>query len=250
MLHLQEDELTKYRILPSDCVLIEINSIHNLVELSDFVLKKNAFPFFAFNRGMYSEVIYNKNHLNKPSLLTIVSKFNREFLANFIINPGSINTDSYIMLESPKLHDMHRILNNNGVMVKGLKYDNLESIIMRSDDVQLMKFTTDKVRSNPTDIDIQRVIVSVCLKKIRTQGLGQKYKTRFEEEFQAYTRLGLLGMIYDVYQFKKMWKGLVLRGSANNSLICWLLDISMIDPVRFDLPFERFINRKKIWSDT
>ena len=32
------------------------------------------------------------------------------------------------------------------------------------------------------------------------------------------------------------------RGSAAGSLVCWLLEITQIDPVRFGLPFERFMN--------
>jgi DNA-directed DNA polymerase III PolC len=36
--------------------------------------------------------------------------------------------------------------------------------------------------------------------------------------------------------------GMALRGSAGNSLVCYLLDITDVDPLRFDLPPERFLH--------
>ena len=31
-------------------------------------------------------------------------------------------------------------------------------------------------------------------------------------------------------------------GSAGNSLVCYLLEITDVDPLRFDLPLERFLH--------
>src|SRR5205823_5292011 len=36
--------------------------------------------------------------------------------------------------------------------------------------------------------------------------------------------------------------GMALRGSAGNSLVCYLLEITDVDPLRFSLPLERFLH--------
>ncbi|MBI4404234.1 MAG: error-prone DNA polymerase [Deltaproteobacteria bacterium] len=52
--------------------------------------------------------------------------------------------------------------------------------------------------------------------------------------------------IWDIVQFAKskniLYQG---RGSAANSIVCYVLEITAIDPVRMDLLFERFISRER-----
>lgn len=52
--------------------------------------------------------------------------------------------------------------------------------------------------------------------------------------------------IWDIVQFAKSKKILYQgRGSAANSIICFLLEITAIDPVRMTLLFERFLSRER-----
>jgi len=52
--------------------------------------------------------------------------------------------------------------------------------------------------------------------------------------------------IWDIVQFARA-KGILCqgRGSAANSIVCYVLGITSIDPVRMDLLFERFISRER-----
>ena len=36
------------------------------------------------------------------------------------------------------------------------------------------------------------------------------------------------------------------RGSASASLVCYLMNITHIDPLEHELPFERFVNRSRV----
>lgn len=36
------------------------------------------------------------------------------------------------------------------------------------------------------------------------------------------------------------------RGSSSGSIICWLLNVTMLDPIEYDLPFERFLNPARV----
>lgn len=59
--------------------------------------------------------------------------------------------------------------------------------------------------------------------------------------------------LYDIIQFSKREKMLIGigRGSAGGSLVAYLLDIIKINPLEFDLLFERFLNsgRMGLWED-
>jgi len=59
--------------------------------------------------------------------------------------------------------------------------------------------------------------------------------------------------LYDIIQFSKRESMLIGmgRGSAGGSLVAYLLEIIKIDPIEFDLLFERFLNsgRMGVWED-
>ncbi len=59
--------------------------------------------------------------------------------------------------------------------------------------------------------------------------------------------------LYDIIQFSKREHMLIGmgRGSAGGSLVAYLLEIIKIDPIEFDLLFERFLNsgRMGVWED-
>ncbi|HEY7530971.1 MAG TPA: DNA polymerase III subunit alpha [Gemmatimonadota bacterium] len=53
-------------------------------------------------------------------------------------------------------------------------------------------------------------------------------------------------VVWDIVRFCAM-KGIpcVGRGSAASSLVAWALGITNVDPIRYDLPFERFLHRSR-----
>ena len=92
-------------------------------------------------------------------------------------------------------------------------------------------------------------------KKTRFRQFGAEYFT--EDKMQVYEdrldyELGVIAskqfedyflIVADIVQYVKSQNQIcAARGSAAGSLICWLLEITQIDPVEFDLPFERFMN--------
>jgi DNA-directed DNA polymerase III PolC len=69
---------------------------------------------------------------------------------------------------------------------------------------------------------------------------------RLEEELHIIRQRGLAGYFLVVRQIAREARrrrfSMALRGSAGNSLICYLLGITDVDPLRFDLPLERFLH--------
>src|SRR5207244_6225337 len=71
-------------------------------------------------------------------------------------------------------------------------------------------------------------------------------RQRLDEELHIIRQRGLAGYFLIVRQIAREARrrrfSMALRGSAGNSLICYLLGITDVDPLRFDLPLERFLH--------
>ncbi len=72
---------------------------------------------------------------------------------------------------------------------------------------------------------------------------------RMVEEIELICRLGFAGYFLVVRSIARkatrMGLSMALRGSAGNSLICYLLGITEVDPLRFELPLERFLHEER-----
>ncbi len=95
------------------------------------------------------------------------------------------------------------------------------------------------------------------LRDLTFRGAGERYHGIVPEDIRAQLEreLQVIGDLdYEGY-FLTMWdlvrfcrqKGILCqgRGSAANSAVCYCLGITVIDPVRMDLLFERFISRER-----
>ena len=96
------------------------------------------------------------------------------------------------------------------------------------------------------------------LKKLCLDGMVKKYGTitnelskRMEYELDTINRMGYTDYFLIVWDFIKYAKGEGImvgpgRGSAAGSLVAYCLDITEIDPIKYDLIFERFLNPERV----
>ena len=80
---------------------------------------------------------------------------------------------------------------------------------------------------------------------------GRKvYDERLAYELGIINRMGFPGYFLIVSDFMKWTRGqgipVGVRGSGASSLVAWALDITNLDPLRFGLFFERFLNPERI----
>lgn len=81
------------------------------------------------------------------------------------------------------------------------------------------------------------------------------YKKRLELEIALIIKMGFVGYFLVVSDFIKWAKNAGIpvgpgRGSAAGSLVAWSLKITDIDPIKYNLLFERFLNPERIsWPD-
>lgn len=84
-------------------------------------------------------------------------------------------------------------------------------------------------------------------KFIKTLPQGKDYAIRLEEELELIARLGFAKHFLRVVEILNLTKDIphMTRGSAGSSLICWMLGISTVDPVKERIPLSRFMNPKR-----
>jgi len=100
------------------------------------------------------------------------------------------------------------------------------------------------------------------LRVLATEGLKQRlsendpyadleaYEKRLEFELDVIIRMGFPGYFLIVSDFMKWSRAknipVGVRGSGATSIVAWAMDITNLDPIRFDLVFERFLNPERV----
>ena len=96
-----------------------------------------------------------------------------------------------------------------------------------------------------------QIFASSSLTEEEKQGTRQKYSERLEREIEIISSMGYAGyylIVADFIQWAKN-QGIPVgpgRGSGAGSLVAWALTITDIDPIRFGLLFERFLNPERV----
>jgi error-prone DNA polymerase len=79
--------------------------------------------------------------------------------------------------------------------------------------------------------------------------LPQRYQDQIDHELALIRKLGLAGyflIVWDIVRFARRTGVLCQgRGSAANSVVCYCLGITAIDPVKMELLFERFLSEER-----
>jgi len=98
----------------------------------------------------------------------------------------------------------------------------------------------------------EKELKEVCESHREFKRLMEKkvYKKRFEYEYSTICKLGFANyflVVWDIAEFSRK-KGIPYnsRGSVNGSLVSYLMNITWVDPVKFDCPFERFLTKDRL----
>ena len=103
----------------------------------------------------------------------------------------------------------------------------------------------------PDGEDADSYLTTLCEKSLpdKYNSINAEIKTKLNEELSLIKRLGLSGyflVVWDIMKFAQS-KGIPAqgRGSAANSLVAYLLNITPVDPIAHQLFFGRFLNEEK-----
>lgn len=104
-----------------------------------------------------------------------------------------------------------------------------------------------------TMTDLELYFQYRCIKGLEERGLiGKKeYEERLKYEINTIIKMGYAGyflIVWDMFRFA-ISKGIPVgpgRGSAGGSLVAYVLQITHLDPVKYGLIFERFLNPDRV----
>ncbi len=122
--------------------------------------------------------------------------------------------------------------------------------LLRSD-VLPRELTLPQPRLRP-GLEPVRYLPHLCERGLRQRGQGAdlEARERLRKELAIIEATGLAGyflVVRDIARSaRRRGHTIALRGSAGNSLVCYLLGITDVDPLRFNLPLERFLHPGRI----
>lgn len=95
-----------------------------------------------------------------------------------------------------------------------------------------------------------RTLANDCWEQFRLRELSEEHRLRLAEELSIIHDTGMAGYILMVRSVTDHCRDeniyFQARGSASGSMVCWLMDITQVDPLKWGISFERFISRDRM----
>lgn len=145
----------------------------------------------------------------------------------------------------------------NEAQSQGMPYDVISNTLALADMIDSDSYFMDKMNRYPKFKEIPKGISSIEHLTIESQyGLFNRfnnemppelYRARLDYELKVIKKMGFADYLLIVAQFMNgaRERGVLHgpgRGSAAGSLIAWALGITEVDPIKYGLVFERFLN--------
>ena len=244
--------------------LLNINYISQERELTLFDISKEnkdiiiVIPYISkeFAKELRNNDIYigYKNEEEKKNILVTSYK-------------GLYISDIKILYDEDSIYLNYLKLIKNGEDETNLskeKYESLISFINNSEEYNYEEFLSkidiilpEKPNYLPlykTDNDPFKLLTSLCIKglnKRKHNEVTDDYKKRLDHELKIIKEMGFVDYFLIVYDYVLYAKKHDIsvgpgRGSAAGSLVSYCLGITDIDPLEYNLLFERFLNPKRV----
>lgn len=236
----------------SDSVFKTIFAKDNLIKLSDSPTKSMPISYYTNKEDAKLHRI-----LLCSDIKTTLPKIHKQIRKD---KNNNINVDSAFPAEHyDKLNyfmfDHFYVLNKDES--NGLSLDKLEEIYNQCEDYDILSkpiLPKFKCPNGQSEEDYLKELCRIGWKnllidggKVSSKEDKDKYLERFKEEFDVIKNANLFGyflIVQDIIKYvnDNQWLAGPGRGSAAGCLISYLIGITQIDPVEYDLLFERFYN--------
>lgn len=123
--------------------------------------------------------------------------------------------------------------------------------LLNSHDLKIPELDTYSYNIPFTVADPMKDLSARCREELIKRDLVNKkgYLERFMDELAIVKDTGMAGYLVLVAEVTDWCRDnrvfYQARGSASGSIICWLIGITQVDPIKWDLRFERFISRDR-----
>lgn len=241
--------------------------------LCRIVSKKNTGSLdFEFLKKYSGDILCVTNYENYDKLSQIYSTYisysNKNEKVNALLKTQKILflKESLYLEEKDKEYMKYLDMIREGKTIdnyEAKEYDNALLFEIDAVDYETTKNFVDKIDiklpSYPLSLpkysnNSENLLISLCtkgLKKRLNNNVSVKYVERLKSELKVIKDMGFIDyflIVYDFILYAKKNKILVGpgRGSAAGSLVSYTLGITEVDPLKYDLIFERFLNKDRI----
>ncbi|MBO4601433.1 MAG: DNA polymerase III subunit alpha [Bacilli bacterium] len=175
--------------------------------------------------------------------IKLIESRDNDYLNYLSLIKNGETVDDKVICENYSLEDF---LNNKIIDDNNKYFVDLINIEFPVKPNYLPKYQTDK--------DQYKLLISLCIKGLEKRFHGEvdnEYKQRLNYELDVINKMGFVDYFLIVYDYvlyaKKNNIGVGPgRGSAAGSLVSYCLGITDIDPLKYNLLFERFLNPKRV----
>lgn len=227
---------------------------------------------FEFLKKYSSNILCVTNYENYDKLSQIYSTYisysNKNEKVNALLKTQKILflKESLYLEEKDKEYMKYLDMIREGKTIdnyEAKEYDNVLLFEIDAVDYEITKNFVDKIDiklpSYPLSLpkysnNSENLLISLCtrgLKKRLNNNVSIKYALRLKSELKVIKDMGFIDyflIVYDFILYAKKNKIVVGpgRGSAAGSLVSYTLGITEVDPLKYDLIFERFLNKDRI----
>ncbi len=201
---------------------------------------------------IYQDIFYplTKDNINKDNVIYINKILYKEDKDKEILKYLELLRDNLTILDDYKYKDgcyyNSYDVNNKIALENTFK-------LAKLCDFKLIKYDLNLAIFNK-DIDANEYLKTLSLKGLNRRlnnNIPSNYLERLNHELDVIIKMGFANYFLVVYDFIKYAKnkGILVgpgRGSAAGSLVSYTLGITDIDPIKYDLLFERFLNSERI----
>lgn len=250
----------------------------NLIKLSTIITERNinindleeykdnlvlVMPYKYYDKSIYD--IYDTKYVGYSNILEKEKINDKKVLINDV---SYLEENDYIYLDYAKMIKDGKVLGEYELKKdKGKHLLSYEEVIKISDeedikntlDIALMcnvelGFTPNLFPSYDNNINDYDYLSKICMKGLnkRLNGEVQEvYLNRLNYELDVINKMGFCNyflIVWDYVKYAKKNNILVGpgRGSAAGSLVSYVLGITDIDPIKYNLLFERFLNPERV----
>lgn len=227
--------------------------------------KGNFYLELQYHRNILEQKVLNEKliELSKKTGLPLVATNDIHYLRPedaeaqdilMLINTGadpndperlSLKTDDFSMTSPEEMienfKDVPEAIENTRKIVESCNFE------FELGKTQLPNF---EVPNGKTPEEYLTELCEAGLQKKYGKNVTSEIRERMNYELSVINKTGFAGYILIVQDFVN-WAlekriGRNARGSAAGSLVCYLTDITSVDPIKYDLLFERFLNPERI----
>ena len=213
----------------------------------EFYKNAELYKVNAFLRELNYKKVYFNNIVSKDKYdldnIDVLKAIKNNEVIGYSRNKENLTYSSFLADEEKQKNFTHEELKMSEEIVSLINVD------FKKEELRICKF------SNDLNFDSKAYLTKLAYKGLEKRNKdftkNQRYIDRLEKELKVINEMGFADyflIVYDYVKFAKTHNILVGpgRGSAAGSLVSYVLGITNVDPIKYDLLFERFLNIERI----